>query len=77
MQDYEEVFRAPIRKGSTMSIRYAPEEVKPWGAVYRGCGHYFRSLEAVLAYCYGRGWIRAGDLDALERDLCRTHEGGE
>lgn len=71
MEDYKKVFARTVRKGTRLRIGYDPEEEKPWEATSRGNGHYFRSPEAVLAYCCGRGWISYGELDTLERQLLR------
>lgn len=69
MQNYQEVLSRAVRKGTRFTIGYDPEEEKPWEVTSRGNGHYFRSLEAVLAYCWGRGWITAGEFEILERYL--------
>ena len=37
---------------------YRPGDVRPWSIQYGGNGHYFRTLEGVLAYAVGRGWIQ-------------------
>lgn len=46
------------KKSVRFEVTYCPTRPeKPWGVSYRGQGHYFRNLEAALAYAAGRGLI--------------------
>lgn len=71
MRDYKALFSRTVSKGKTFLIAHDPEEAKPWRVTYLGNGHYFRSLEAALAYCYGRGWIQSGEFSTLEAGLSK------
>lgn len=46
------------RGGYPYEFFFRPGDAKPWSVQYGGNGHYFRTLDGVIAYAIGRGWIK-------------------
>ena len=51
---------------------YCPGDPYPWSVQYCGSGHYFKTLEGVVAYAYGRGWF--GNMKCERETIERNFE---
>lgn len=74
MQNYKTIIEIVPRKGTRVLIGYDPDEVKPWRVGYRDAGHYFGNLEAALAYCAGRRFVRYHLIDELAAEIIEAEE---
>lgn len=53
------------RGGYPYEFFYRLGDVKPWSVQHGGCGHYFRTLDGVIAYTAGRGWIKENMVETV------------